>query len=92
MVQRLPVFDEPFSGSPAGAGKLDVQCALPPFTRLVAAVPDSFSWLFLLTESVPRSAFSHQLNEQIHNVMIEDKVGHLASGSTNLLFLLKADC
>jgi hypothetical protein len=42
--------------------------------------------------SYQRSAFSHQLNERIQKVMIEDSVDHFASDSPNFLFLLKADC
>jgi hypothetical protein len=36
--------------------------------------------------SVQRSAFSHQLNERIQKVMIEDKVDHFASDSPNFYF------
>jgi hypothetical protein len=35
--------------------------------------------------SVQRSAFSHQLNERIQKVMIEDKVDHFASDSPNFI-------
>jgi hypothetical protein len=38
-----------------------------------------------------RSAFSHQLNEQIPEDMTGDTVDHCSSESLNFLFLLKAE-
>jgi hypothetical protein len=41
---------------------------------------------------IPRQAFSGKLNERIQKVMIEDKLDHFTSDSSDFLFLLKADC